>query len=117
MSLTDGLFVPIPRVVTSPDPSCGGYFRQAAAGNDGKFFLISDLAGCSGSTPSVLYDMRDHSAVGYLWFYFGIAGASGDGSRIYAGSSSVTPDESVMVFDSLSDTASASATHLDLRSI
>jgi cysteine-rich repeat protein len=116
MSLVDGLFVPLQRAALRNNPSCGEHLTQSIAANNGKFLLVSDLSGCSGFSSTFLYDMRDRSLVHYLGLYNGMAGGSGDGSRIYTGSSSLS-NESILMFDSLSSTSSPSVENFDLRSI
>jgi len=100
--LEQATFMAVQRAV-NPDTSCGGYFNQLTMANDGKVFVVFDLAQCSGFTNSYLYDMRDHSLLknsgGFL--YNGLAGGSLDGSRIYAGSNGVSPPQAIKIFNSL----------------
>jgi hypothetical protein len=56
ISLLDGMFMPVPHA-DNPDPFCGGFFDHLAAADNGKFFVVFDLTGCSGFTPTYLYDM------------------------------------------------------------
>lgn len=83
ISLSGGPFTLVPRI-TLGDISCD-VFIDAAATNDGKLLLLSELSG-SGACPSYLYDLRDHSLLERESVYSGTLGASSDGSRIYIGS-------------------------------
>jgi hypothetical protein len=118
MSLTDGLFTLVRRV-DNPDPFCGGYFDQGVPANNGKFFVVFALWGCSGFTPTYLYDLVSHSITGGGGpeLYDGVAGASGDGARIYAGSANISPDDTVEVFDSLTSTTSHSTVDMNLTAV
>jgi cysteine-rich repeat protein len=114
--LTNNLFAPVRRA-DNPDPFCGGFLDHAGASNDGKFFVVSKLAGCSGSSSAYLYDMRTHLLSPTTSLYEGLAAASADGSRIYAGSNGLSPAPRVEIFNSLSDTISTSNVNVNLYAI
>ncbi|TMQ10453.1 MAG: hypothetical protein E6J91_26380, partial [Deltaproteobacteria bacterium] len=105
ISLTDDRFVAAKRA-DIPEPSCGDFFMQAAAANNGKIFAVTQLSECSGSAPTYLYDVLDHSIFQMDLLYFGTSAASGDGSRIYAGTTNGA--QPMLIFDSLSGTTSTS---------
>lgn len=109
------------RRVTNPDPFCGGHFDQAVPANNGQFFIVFALSGCSGFTPTYLYSIISHSLDGGTGtnrdLYDGLAGASGDGSRIYAGSANISPDDTVEIFDALSSTISSSIVDINLTAV
>jgi cysteine-rich repeat protein len=116
ISLTDNLFAPVRRV-DNPDPFCGGFFDQAVPANHGKFFVVFNLAQCSGSTSAYLYDMRTHLLSPTTSLYNGLAAASADGSRIYAGSNGLSPEPGVSIFNSLSNTTSGSIAFMNLYAV
>ncbi len=116
ISLTDSLFAPVKRA-DNPDPFCGGFFDQAAAADNGKIYVVFDLSECSGFTSSYLYDVLDHSLSTHSLLYNGLIGASGDGSRIYAGSNGVSPAQTVEIFVSLSNTTFSSTTDFNLTAV
>ena len=116
ISLTDGLFAPVKRA-GNPDPFCGGFFHQAAAADNGKIYVVFDLSECSGFTSSYLYDVLDRSLSTHSLLYNGLIGASGDGSRIYAGSNGVSPAQTVEIFVSLSNTTVSSTTDFNLTAV
>lgn len=82
-------------VASNPNTFCGQYFAHLAAANDGKVMIVSDLSGCSGFTPSFLFDALNPGGgvvenpyfVG--WLYNGIVAASADGSEVYAGTNDI----------------------------
>jgi cysteine-rich repeat protein len=115
-SLADGQFTLVPRV-GNPDPFCGGFFDQAVPANNGLFYVIFDLAECSGFTSWYLYNMLDGSLSGHFGLYNGLAGASGDGSRIYTGSDGISPAEPIHIFDSLTGTNLDSTADFNLHAI
>jgi len=116
ISLTDGLFSLVRRV-GNPDPFCGGFFDQAAAADNGKIFVVFALSGCYGDTPTYLYDILDHSLSANSSLYDGIAAASADGSRIYAGGANTSPSQLVQIFESQSNTISNSTVDLNLTAV
>ncbi|MDB5970083.1 MAG: hypothetical protein JWQ90_2533 [Hydrocarboniphaga sp.] len=107
--------------LSNPDPFCGGYFNQLAALNDGKFFIVFDLADCSGFTPSYLYDDVDGTLVSNTYFdgylYNGLAAASRDGSRVYAGSNGVSPAQSVFFMNALNNSISTGSASANLSGV
>lgn len=116
ISLIDGAFAPVKRVA-NPDPFCGGFFDQAAAADNGKIFVVFNLSECSGYAQSYLYDILSHSLFVISSLYNGLVGASGDGSRIYAGSNGLSPTPPVQIFESLSNTTSTSLVHSNLTAV
>lgn len=119
-SLADGLFTLVRRV-DNPDPFCGGAFDQAVPANNGEFFIVFALLECSGGTPTYLYDLVSHSMGGgtdtSLFLYDGIAGASGDGARIYAGSANIFPSDTVETFESLNNSILHSTVDINLTAV
>jgi cysteine-rich repeat protein len=106
MSLTDGLFVAMERV---PFPVFYGgcdFFSEAATASNGKIFVNtrSQWAGSYGSCMAYFYDILDPSLREIENFAGGHCGASGDGSRIYAGGES---GNAYRIYDSLSGTMSS----------
>jgi hypothetical protein len=91
----------------NPDPFCGGHFDRLAAANHGKMFIVFNFAGCSGFTPSYLYDLRSFELAqnpGFQGFlYNGIAVGSADGSRVYSGSNGVSPAQPLKIYSALED--------------
>lgn len=116
ISLTSGLFAPVRRA-DNPDPFCGRFFDQVVPANHGKFFVVVNLRGCSGSSHAYLYDMRSHLLSQTTWLYNGLAAASADGSRVYAGSNGLSPEPSVHIFNSLSNTTSSSSVFHNLHAV
>jgi hypothetical protein len=116
ISLLDGRFTPVQHA-GNPDPFCGGFFDRLAAADNGKFFVVFDLTGCSGFTPSYLYDMLSFSLQEVGMRYNATVGASGDGSRIYACSNGVFPPETVEIFDFLSDTVLPTTADFNLSAL
>lgn len=116
ISLTNGLFAPVRRA-DNPDPFCGGFFDQVVPANHGKFFVVFNLRDCSGSRYAYLYDMRSHLLSTTTWLYNGLAAASADGSRVYAGSNGLSPAPSVHTFNSLSNTTSSSSVFHNLHAV
>ncbi len=112
ISLTDDVPVPVQRATIPPSsPVCGNAFGQAGAANNGKIFVVSELTMCTGEAPSYLYDLLDHSLRAVAETDGGRLAGSADGSRIYAGSNGSSPPPSLVVYDSLSNTAFSSATN------
>jgi cysteine-rich repeat protein len=114
ISLLDGQFRR-ERRVNNPEPFCGGFFDKAVPANNGKMFVIFGLAECFGFTPAYLYDTLDRSLVAVASLNRAAAGASGDGSRIYAGTSFMSVPEPVMIFDSLSNSMSTGNAEFNLE--
>jgi cysteine-rich repeat protein len=114
ISLTDGAFTPVQRAL-NPDPFCGEHFDQVVAADDGKVFVVTMLGGCSGASSTYLYDILDHSLEENDLLYYGLVGASGDGSRIYVGSAN--SDDVVQIFESLTDTRFNSSIARMMRAI
>jgi hypothetical protein len=111
--LTGGAFIAQPRAA-NPTAFCGQFLESLAVGNDDYAVVISDLTSCSGFTTSYLYGIGDYSIVqapfanGY--FYDGIAAASADGSKVFIGSSGVSPPQAVVIFNSLDHSYTTSTT-------
>lgn len=116
ISLPDTLFAPIKRA-DNPDPFCGGYFKQLVPANHGKFFVVFDLAQCSGSATAYLYDMRSHLLSSTSYLYNGLAAAAADGSRVYAGSNGLSPEPPINIFNSVSDTTFRSSVFHNLHAV
>jgi hypothetical protein len=116
IALTGGTFTPEKRA-TNPDPFCGAFFDQAAVTSNGKIFLVRNLAGCSGSVNSYFYGVQSHELTSSVSLFDGIAGASADGSRIYAGESNLSPAQLVIVYNPASDTFATSLVIADLRAV
>lgn len=112
--------VAVPRAL-NPDSFCGGFFDKLTMTNDGCAFIVFNLFGCSGFTPTYLYDMssgsltRNPHSEGYL--NSGLAGGSLDGSRVYAGSIGVFPPQPVKVYDALSRGIVDAAPTYDIRAV
>lgn len=81
--------------------------------NDGRAFVVSDLMGCSGFTPSYLYDVTSYSLTQNVyftgWLYDGTAGGAADGSKIFAGTQAVSPAQTVITFNALDDSVTANS--------
>ena len=108
MSLTDGRFVAVPRAAFPPSPSDCELFSQATVANDGEVLVhtrISDAVPEYWSCTAYFYNMLDHSLRSIESFDGGLSGATGDGSRIYAGGE--TGGE-YRVYDMLTATGSVS---------
>ncbi len=103
ISLTDGLFTPIERARISPEQICN-LFKTVADADNGKIWLQSELMG-SGFCPAYFYDMLDQSLLASGSFYFGVSAATGDGTRIYARSSTFS-SEAVEIYDALTNAIS-----------
>jgi IPT/TIG domain/Viral BACON domain len=120
IDLVSGPFIAEPRAA-NPDPHCGSYFDQLSILNNGKAFIVFNLGQCSGFTPSYLYDLYDHSvdANSYFagWLYNGIAAASADGSRVYAGSNGVSPAQPVKILNALSNSITDSGAAYNLNAV
>jgi cysteine-rich repeat protein len=116
IALSDDLFTPVVRA-ENPAPSCGGFFDQLAAADDGKFFLVVKIPECSNSPISYLYDRLDRSLTGMGWLDSQVIVASGDGSRIYGITSGFIPQQPVMIFDALSSTLSRSSLEIDATAL
>lgn len=102
---------------TNPDPFCGGFFDHAAAGSNGKVFIVFDLGECSGFSTSYTYDVTSHALNTVTSLFDGIVGASADGTRIYAGSNGISPPEGVTIYNAQSSTITTSAIDVNLTSI
>lgn len=97
-------------VAGNPTSFCGQFLDHLAVANDGKVMIIANLMGCSGFTPSFLFDALNPGAglnenpyfVG--WLYDGIIAGSADGSKLYAGTNGISPAQPVKTFDALTDT-------------
>ena len=120
IQLTSSPLVAVARAA-NPDPFCGGFLDKLAMTNNGNAFIVFNLAQCSGYTASYLYNILDHSIASnqYFsgWLYNGIAAASADGSRIYAGSNGLSPEPSVEIFNSLTNTMTASGINYNLFAV
>jgi len=108
LALPVGTSVIQPRVATG-NSSCGNFPEALAMGNDGRAFVVTDLSGgCSGFTPSYLYDITAHTfianpyAIG--WLYDGVVAGAANGSKIFAGTRNVSPAQPVKTYNSLNDT-------------
>jgi len=105
----------------NPDPFCGRYIDHAAMTNSGKAFIVFKYSGCSGANQAHLYDLRDHSLgsqFDFAWYlYNGIAVASADGSKVYAGENGLSPEQPVDIFDSLTDTISTGPVNYNLSAV
>jgi hypothetical protein len=103
ISLTSGTFVAQPRT-PNPDSGCGGFLDTLAMANDGKAFVISNLYGCSGYTPSYLYNVTSYALVGNVGeLYDGIVAGAADGSKLFAGTKNISPPQPVETFNALDD--------------
>jgi hypothetical protein len=121
ISLTSGPFIAQPRNTFS-DTFCGGYMDSLSIGNDGKAFVITNLAGCSGYTSSYLYDIRSHELKqntggfdGSL--YNGIVAGSADGSKLYAGSNGLSPAPEVKIVNTLDGSITNSNVNFNLNAV
>jgi hypothetical protein len=89
--------------VPNPDPFCGRYPNELAMGNDGQALVVFSLRQCSGFTLTARYDSLAHTFESNPYpgglLYEGAAASSGDGSRIYAGSNGVSPEQRITTFD------------------
>jgi hypothetical protein len=94
--------------IPNPDPFCGGHFDSLAMPNNGKALIVFKLSGCSGFTPSYRYDVRSYTLTPPQnfdgWLYSGTVGAGADGSRMYAGSNGVSPQQAIEIYSSETDT-------------
>lgn len=85
--------------------------------------IVSNLMGCSGFTPSYLYDVLNPGAglienpyfVG--WLNDGIVAGSADGSRLYAGTNGISAAQPVKTFDALTDTITDSNIAYNLSAV
>ena len=117
IQLTSPPFVAVETWVNN-DTFCGNYLANLAVLNDGKTFIITKLAQCSGFTDTYLYDLLDTSMnqnpypQGIL--YNGMVRASLDGSRAYAGSSGVSPAQNITIFNSLTSSITAGSPSYNL---
>lgn len=106
LALPMGTSTAQPRVA-NPDSFCGQYLDSLAMANDGRAFVISDLFGCSGYTPSYLYDITTHTLGSnpYFagWLYDGIVDGAADGSKLFAGIRGISPVQPVKTFNALDD--------------
>jgi len=110
MSLTDGQFAAVARAGFPPSPTDCDFFSEATPANDGQIFVHTRIDGTSESVWPCLayfYNVLDHSLHGIEIFHGGRGGASGDGSRIYAGSEG---GGEYRVYDALTATLSSSTT-------
>ena len=108
IALADGAFTSVKRV-DNPDTFCGGFFDNAATASGGKIFIAFSLRTCSGYAHSYLYDVADHTLATSGSLYRGIVAASGDGSRVYAGSNGVSPAPAILIYDAATATLTPSA--------
>jgi len=99
MSLTDGLFARVERVVFPGELFSCEFFAAIAVANNGKAFVRSGDGRCMAH----FYDVIDHSLTNMEMYDDGSSAASGDGSRIYA-----TGGGNYRIYDSLSGTLSSS---------
>lgn len=95
------------------------YPLYIAMGNDGKYFITTNCASCSGFTQSYLYDGRSKvlgtpSTYPYNYFYEGYLAGSADGSHIYIGSNGVSPAQTVSAFTAKDDTLTATPANFNL---
>ena len=117
IQLTSPPFVAVETWVNN-DTFCGNYLANLAVLNDGKTFIITKLAQCSGFTDTYLYDLLDSSMnqnpypQGIL--YNGMVRASLDGSRAYAGSNGASPAQNITIFNSLTHSITAGSPSYNL---
>lgn len=121
ISLTSGSFAATQRTVLT-DTSCGQFLDTLSMGNAGKAFVIANLGGCSGYTPSFTYDIRDYSLTQNVYFdgylYNGISAGAADGSKIYAGSNGLSPAPEVKIYNTLNHTvANAPGVNVNLNAV
>jgi hypothetical protein len=99
--LTGAPFIATPR---ASEPGFSEIFTALCMTNDGNAFITTQYLG-SGFTASYLYDITDYAVIGNPYFigylYDGLAAASADGSRVYAGSNGVSPAQSIAIYNSL----------------
>jgi hypothetical protein len=95
-------WVAVLRAINPENSGCGSFFDTLSMTNDGAVFIVSNFALCTGFSASYLYDSSTGSLTqsGAL-LAGGLAGGSADGSRVYAGSRSVSPEQAVKIYDSL----------------
>ena len=119
--LTGAPFIATPR---ASEPGFSEIFTRLCMTNDGNAFITTQYQG-SGFTPSYLYDITDYSITGNPYFigylYDGLAAASADGSRVYAGSNGVSPAQPIAIYNSLdhsvTDSSATVAYNLNAASV
>lgn len=108
--LTGAPFIATPR---ASEPGFSEIFTRLCMTNDGNAFITTQFQG-SGFTSSYLYDITDYSINGNPYFigylYDGLAAASADGSRVYAGSNGVSPAQQIAIYNSLDHSITDSST-------
>ena len=101
IALTGAPFIATPR---ASEPGFSEIFTRLCMTNDGNAFITTQFQG-SGFTASYLYDITNYSIGGNAYFigylYDGLAAASADGSRVYAGSNGVSPAQPIAIYNSL----------------
>jgi hypothetical protein len=102
---------------SNPDPFCGGFFDKAAAGSNGKVFIVFGLAGCSGFSSSYTYDMASHALTRITSLFNGTVAGSADGTRIYAGSNGISPPGGLIIYNPQSNSVSTSSIDVNLDAI
>jgi hypothetical protein len=116
ISLTDASFTLVQRV-TNPSTFCGGFFDKAAAGANGKVFIVFNYHQCSGFSTSYTYDVTSHALASITSLYNGTVAASADGSRIYAGSNGIFPPDNLVIYNPQSGTLAQSTVDVNLDTI
>jgi hypothetical protein len=96
----------------NPDQFCGQYLSSLAMTNDGKAFIPTFLAQCSGYSNAYLYDVASQSirTTYTVALYDGIVAGSADGSRLFAGIRGISPTQPIEVFSALNDSLVATNT-------
>jgi len=116
IDLAAGTFTPVQRA-TLTDTFCGNSLAKAAAGSNNKVFIATNLRECSGFSNSEIYDAQSHTLTGSTFLYNGQVGASGDGSRIYAGSNGIFPADGVTIYNPVSNTFTTTNVDFNLSAI
>jgi hypothetical protein len=116
IALASGSFTPTLRATTT-DTFCGKFFDKVLAGDNNKAFIVSNFKQCSGFTSSVIYDTTSHTLTNSASLFHGTAAASADGTRIYAGSSGISPPGAVVIYTPQSNTFSTSSVSVGLFAV
>ena len=103
VSLADPSFTVTQRA-TLGDTFCGEFFSHAQAGANNKVFITTDLHDCSGFSTAQLYDTQAHTLTNSASEFDAKIGGSGDGSRIYIGTSGLSPPPAVSIFTPATNT-------------
>jgi hypothetical protein len=116
VALGSGSFTPTQRA-TLTDTFCGNSLARAAAGSSNKVVIATALQQCSGFSSAYLYDTQSHALTSSLFLYNGTVGASGDGTRIYAGSNGIFPPDDITIYNPQTNTSTGSSVSVNLSSI